>query len=306
MTDKLKKFLLPDYGIRVEAVRLSNSWTEGLKHQNLPRPVYKIMGEMVAASTLLAASLKFDGSVVLQIQGDGPVSLLVVECTSKMQIRASATLKDNYVINGSDTLQSLLNTNQNGRFIVVLDPRAGNRNMQPYQGIVPLESDTVAQALEQYMQSSEQLDTKLWLTADADQCAGLLLQRLPNYGGKTENQVSDELQHQQWEEINTLMQTLDNDELMQTDSDTLVHRFLWQHKYANVEELNVKWHCPCSRERVASMLKMLGSKEIDSILSELKQVSVACNFCGKPYVFDAIDCAGIFSENNPITTQTIH
>lgn len=306
MTDKLKKFLLPDYGIRVEAVRLSNSWTQGLEHQNLPRPVYKIMGEMVAASTLLAANLKFDGSVVLQIQGDGPVSLLVVECTSKMQIRASATLKEDYVINGSDTLQSLLNTNQNGRFIVVLDPRSGNKNMQPYQGIVPLESDTVAQALEQYMQSSEQLDTKLWLTADENQCAGLLLQRLPNYGGKAQSMSDNETQHQQWDEINTLLQTLDSDELMQTDSDTLVHRFLWQHNYANTEELEIKWHCPCSRERVASMLKMLGSKEIDSILSELKQVSVACNFCGKPYIFDAIDCATIFSDNSTVTTQTIH
>lgn len=306
MTDKLKKFLLPEHGIRVEAVRLSNSWTEGLKHQNLPKPVYKILGEMVAASTLLAANLKFDGSVVLQIQGDGPVSLLVVECTSKMQIRASATLKDDYVINGSDNLQSLLNTNQNGRFIVVLDPRSGNKTMQPYQGIVPLESDTVAAALEQYMQSSEQLDTKLWLSANKEQCAGLLLQRLPNYGGKAEGQIDSAVQYQQWEEINTLLQTLDNDELMQTDSDTLVHRFLWQHKYANTEELDIKWHCPCSRERVASMLKMLGSKEIESILSELNQVSVACNFCGKPYVFDAIDCASIFSDNSTIAPQTIH
>lgn len=306
MTDKLKKFLLPEYGIRLEAVRLSNSWTEGLKHQNLPKPVYRILGEMVAASTLLAANLKFDGSVVLQIQGDGPVSLLVVECTSKMQIRASATLKDDYVINGSDNLQSLLNTNQNGRFIVVLDPRSGNKTMKPYQGIVPLESDTVAQALEQYMESSEQLDTKLWLTANDKQCAGLLLQRLPNYGGKAQSEATSESQYLQWEEINTLLQTLDNEELLNTDSDTLVHRFLWQHEYAHVEDLEIKWHCPCSRDRVANMLKMLGSKEIESILSELNQVSVACNFCGKPYVFDAIDCATIFSDNTVLSQQTIH
>ena len=306
MTDKLKKYLLPEYGIRLEAVRLSNSWTEGLKHQNLPKPVYKILGEMVAASTLLAANLKFDGSVVLQIQGDGPVSLLVVECTSKMQIRASASLKDDYVINGSDNLQSLMNTNQNGRFIVVLDPRSGNKTMQPYQGIVPLESDTVAQALEQYMQSSEQLDTKLWLNADQQQCAGLLLQRLPNYGGKAQSQSDTENQYLQWEEVNTLLQTLDNDELLNTDSDTLVHRFLWQHEYAHTEDLDIKWHCPCSRDRVANMLKMLGTKEIESILSDLNQVSVACNFCGKPYVFDAIDCATIFSSNNVLSQQTIH
>lgn len=185
MTDQLKKYLLPDHSTRVQAVRLSNAWQTGLAHQSLPECVQTLLGELVAAATLLAANIKFDGSLVLQLQGDGPVALIVVECTADLSIRATATLRENHDIPADGTLQTLLNKNGEGRFVVVLDPKREDSTMQPYQGIVPLEGSSVAQVLELYMKSSEQLDTRLWLAADDKYCAGLLLQRLPGQGGTT-------------------------------------------------------------------------------------------------------------------------
>src|SRR5690554_5124294 len=183
MSDLLKKFLLPDRSTRVQAVRLSRSWQTGLSHQSLPLPVQTLLGELVAAATLLAANIKFDGSLVLQLQGDGPVALLVVECTADLAVRATATLREGHEVPEDGTLQTLLNLNGDGRFVVVLDPNRKETQMQPYQGIVSLEGETVAQVLELYMRSSEQLETRLWLAADDRHCAGLLLQRLPGEGG---------------------------------------------------------------------------------------------------------------------------
>lgn len=308
MSDQIKKYLLPDRSARVQAVRLSDSWTTGLAHQDLPEAVRNLLGELVAAATLLAANLKFDGSLVLQLQGEGPIALLVVECTADLKIRATATLRDDHDIPADGTLQSLLNHNGEGRFVVVLDPNRADGTMQPYQGIVPLEGTTVAQALEHYMLSSEQLDTRLWLAADNQHCAGLLLQRLPDHGGNTADGSTDAPQNPQatWNDVRHLLQTVKTPELLDTDTDTLIHRLLWEQDLIALEAQDVRWHCPCTRQRVADMLRMLGQDEVMSIVSEQEHVNVACNFCGKPYTFDAIDCASLFvdplnatNDNNP-------
>ena len=139
MNDLLKKYLLPDHSTRVQIVRLEQAWQAGLAHQSYPVPVQRLLGELVAASVLLASNLKFDGSLILQLQGDGPVALVVVECTSELNIRATATLRDGHTVPDSGTLQTLLNSQGQGRFIVVLDPNQKTQGFQPYQGVVPLE-----------------------------------------------------------------------------------------------------------------------------------------------------------------------
>lgn len=293
MTDLLKKYLFEDHSVRVQAVRLDNAWQTGLAHQSYPPCVQKLLGELSAAAVLLATNIKFDGSLVLQLQGDGPISLIVVECSSDLNIRATASLREGLAVPRDGNLQSLLNSQGQGRFIVVLDPQRRNSDMQPYQGVVPLEGDSVAQVLEHYMRNSEQLDTKLWLGADGSRAAGLLLQRMPGEGGTG---ASTETAHDTWERASALAATLEPVELLELDTDTVIHRLFWEETLLTFEPQPVRWHCPCTRDRVANMLRMLGRDEVEDILSQREQVDVSCNFCGKPYHFDAIDCAQLFTR----------
>lgn len=306
MDDLLKKYLFDTRNVRVQAVRLHDTWKQAQAQQTHPACVTRLLGELVAAATLLAANLKFDGSLVLQIQGDGPVALLVVECRSDLSLRATVKVREGHEVPADGTMQSLLNANGQGRFIVVLDPANKVPGQQPYQGIVPLEGDTVAEALQHYMKASEQLDTRLWLAANDDVAAGLLLQRLPDHGG---HETGDASPAETWERAQVLAGTLNTEELLATDTDTLIHRLFWQETLLVFEPAPVRWFCPCTRERVASMLRTLGQTEIDSILAEQGKVEVHCDFCGKPYAFDAVDCTGLFASGTPATEQdppTVH
>lgn len=307
MTDILKKYLFEDHSVRAQAVKLGDAWRTGLAHQSFPPCVQKLLGELTAAAVLLATNIKFDGSLVLQLQGDGPISLIVVECTSDLSIRATASLREGLTVPRDGNLQSLLNSQGQGRFIVVLDPQRKNADMQPYQGVVPLEGDSVAQVLEHYMRNSEQLDTRLWLNASSDHAAGLLLQRMPGQGGS--GPTHDESTHDTWERAVALASTLEPVELLQLDTDTIIHRLFWEETLLSFDPQPVRWHCPCTRDRVANMLRMLGREEIEDILSQRDRVDVSCNFCGKPYRFDAIDCARLFTEPQdapPTDAGSIH
>jgi len=305
MSDQLKKYLFQDHSTKIQAVRLDTAWRTGLEHQHYPDSVQHLLGQLTSAAVLLASNLKFDGSLVLQLQGDGPVALIVVECASDLSIRATASLREGHDIPADGTLQSLLNGNGQGRFIVVLDPARGNTGMQPYQGVVPLEGDTVSEVLEHYMRNSEQLDTRLWLVADSSCSAGLLLQRLPGHGGH--NAVDAAEAQATWERACMLAETLQDGELLTLSTDTLVHRLYWEEQLQAFEPMQVRWWCPCTRERVANMLRMLGRPEVESILAEQDHIEVSCNFCGKPYRFDAIDCAGLFLQHvDTDGSDTVH
>jgi len=304
MSDTLHKYLALDHATRVQAVRLTDTWRTGLAHQDHPPVLQRLMGELSAAAVLLAGNIKFNGSVVLQLQGNGPVRLIVVECTTDLGLRATAHLREDAGIPDDGTLQTLLNADGQGRFMVMLDPERREAGTPAYQGIVPLEGETVADALEHYMRNSEQLDTRMWLAADERHCAGFLLQRLPEAGGR----AAESAEEPSWDRYVALAETLQAAELLDEDTDTLIHRLFWQDELRMFEPQAVRWHCPCSRERVASMLRTLGRAEIDSILSEQEQVRIACNFCGKPYVFDAVDCAMLFTDGPqpPQEPGTLH
>ena len=293
MSDQLNKYIFADQLTRAQTVELDQVWQTGLAHQSYPPSVRQLLGELTAAAVLLAGNLKMEGSLILQAQGDGPVALMMVECTSEFNIRATVSLRENATIPADGTLQSLVNTYDNGRFIVVLEPKSGS-NQQSYQGIVPLEGQNLAEVLENYMQQSEQLDTKLFLAANEHQAAGLLLQRLPGTGGLIEGtEAPDE---PSWERAQQLAATVKSEELLAVPAAELIHRLFWQEDLMLLEPTELHWHCPCTRQRVADMLYMLGTDEIESILSEHEQVQVSCNFCGKPYTFDAVDCAQLFID----------
>ncbi|MGB6242507.1 MAG: Hsp33 family molecular chaperone HslO [Castellaniella sp.] len=295
MSDLLKKYLTTDHSTRIQILRLDESWRTGLAHQDLPPRVAGLLGELAAAAVLLASNIKFDGSVVLQLQGNGPVRLIMVECTADLALRATAHVQESATIpDDASSLQALLNTDGQGRFTVLLDPAGRQEGSTAYQGIVPLEGDTVAQALEYYMKHSEQLDTRLWLAADQTQCAGLLLQRMPGHTAADGVPGSSDTADATWAHCQALADTLKPAELLADTSEALIHKLFWEDDLLAFPDQAVRWHCPCTRERVAGMLRGLGQAEIDSILAEQGHVHIACNFCGKPYEFDAVDCASLF------------
>jgi molecular chaperone Hsp33 len=303
MSDQLKKFLSEDRSVRIESVYMHQAWQAAQAHHSYPPSVAALLGELVAASTLLAATLKFDGSLLLQLQGDGAIALMVVECRSDMSIRATVKLRDRPLPIQRD-LQTLLNPGGTAKFIVVLDPPKNTLGRQAYQGIVPLEGDSIAEALEQYMLRSEQLDTRIWLAADTDHCTGLLLQRLPLQGGNQQAEVSSA--QETWHRTQRLAETLSTTEMLAVTQDDLLHRLFWEEMLLVYDAKPIVWQCSCTRERVADMLKMLGRNEVQDILETQGKIEVACEFCGQPYLFDGVDSALLFQPLAPGSGKSIH
>ncbi|GGC99503.1 Hsp33 family molecular chaperone HslO [Undibacterium terreum] len=291
MIDTLQKFMFEHAGVRGELVEISDTWQQILSHQQYPQAVKVILGELVAASALLSANLKFDGTMVMQIHGDGPVKLLVVECDAELHIRATAKLAPDAVIADGAGLAELVHAHGNGRFVITLDPNNKLPGQQAYQGIVPLDGDTVAVIIENYMARSEQLDTKLWLASNDQISRGMLLQKLPKTGG-IEATVEDETEA--WNRAVTLGSTLKQQELLDTDINTLLHRLFWEETIRVFDPLHPSFQCNCSREKVGNMLKMLGQEEVNTAVNELGRLDINCDFCGKHYGFDKVDCAQLF------------
>jgi molecular chaperone Hsp33 len=292
--DSLQRFIFENAAVRGEVVEISDTWQQVQSRSPYPAPVRALLGEMLAAAALLSANLKFNGMLVMQIHGDGPVRLLVVECDSELRLRATAKLAPNLALPDNASLQELVNTHGQGRFVITLDPKDKLPGQQPYQGIVPLDGDSVAVVIENYMLRSEQLDTKLWLASDAHVSRGLLLQKLASEGGT--GVAADDLET--WNRTITLGATLKTGELLSTDIATLIRRLFWEETIRVFEPRHPSFHCSCSREKVGDMLRMLGQAEIESALADLGEVSVNCDFCGGHYGFDAVDCAQLFVTAN--------
>ena len=302
--DTLQKFIFENAAVRGELVEISDTWREIQARHDYPQAVRAVLGEMVAAAALLSANLKFNGAIVMQIHGDGPVRLLVVECDAQLRLRATAKLAPEAEVEDGAALQQLLNAHGKGRFIITLDPQDKMPGQQPYQGIVPLDGDDVATVIENYMLRSEQMDTKLWLAADDKVSRGLLLQKLPRtISGEGEvKQASEEEDLDTWQRAVMLGGTLKQEELLSTDIETLMRRLFWEETIRVFDPAHPQFHCSCTREKVDDMLKMLGRDEVDSALAELGQLGINCDFCGKHYDFDKVDCAQLFAADSAAAT----
>lgn len=294
MTDTLQKFMFEGAPVRGELVEISATWREVQSRNSYPKAVRTLLGEMISAAALLSANLKFNGAIVMQIHGDGPVRLLVVECNSDLQLRATAKIAPDVTINDDAMLPELVNVNNQGRFVITLDPKDKLPGQQAYQGIVPLDGDSVATVIENYMLRSEQLDTKLWLAANDDVARGLLLQKLPKDGG-VGSPVENEAEA--WNHIVMLGSTVRNEELLATDIQTMMHRLFWEETIRVFDARHPSFHCSCSREKVGSMLKMLGRGEVDAALVDLGTLAINCDFCGQHYEFDKVDCVQLFAAD---------
>ena len=307
MGDTLHRFLLQDAPIRGEAVQLTQAWQEVVSRHQLPLAVLTALGELSAAAVLLSAALKFDGALVLQIFGDGPVHLMVVESNSGSNLggsfRATAKLRESANagnISPSATFTDLVNPSGTGRFVMTLDPRIKLPGQQTYQAIVPLEGNSVGEILSGYMARSEQVPTRLWLSASVERASGLLLQKLPDEGGTiTLSQVDAhaKLGAESWERLQQLAQTVTHTELLETETETLLHRLFWQERMRNLDHRACRFACSCSREKVGNMLRTLGAAEIQDILTERETVQVNCDYCNEHYEFNAASSAALFAAS---------
>ena len=296
MENTLRTLIFENASCRAKLVRLGSTWRTIAAQNHYPEPVLKILGELVAASAMLAASLKFEGSLLLQIQGDGPIRLLVAECNNELGMRATVKLAENTEISKEANFQSLLNSNGKGICVLVLDPKHRQAGQLPYQGIVQLSGNSVAQSLEGYMKSSEQLETRLCLNANAEAIAGLMLQQIPQEGG-IQSQVP--LDHDAWPRLLALASTLKEEEHLALSPHELAKRLFWEEEPTMLAEKPVHFQCTCSREKVAKMLITLGKEELDDALKEQKQMDIHCEFCNAHYVFDKAQCNALFDQAPP-------
>ncbi len=305
---------LLDGQVRAATVHLDSAWLDILGKRSLPPTIASLLGELCAASALLAATLKFNGSLVLQLQGDAdaPVALMVVECNAQLNIRAAVKLREGAGdVSGLGFMQ-LLNPSGMGRFIVVLDPLDKLPGQQAYTSLVPLLGHSVAESLDYYMAHSEQLPTRLILAADANRCAGLLIQKMPVEGGKQIHAAPEAAllaadqtdQDDVWTRARHYINTVKTSELLQTDAPTLMHRLFWDESPTPFELRNLRFACACSRAKVGKMLTMLGQAEVAAALSEQEKLAVNCDFCDQNYAFDAVDCAALFSESLPTPSNS--
>ncbi|MGB7816004.1 MAG: Hsp33 family molecular chaperone HslO [Methylotenera sp.] len=276
-TDSLQHFLFEHTPIRGDIVHLNHTYRQVLQHQSLPLVLKQALGELMAASALLSATLKMDGAMVLQLQSKGALKLLVVECSSTLEMRATAKWS------GEIADLSFLELIQNGQFVITLDPKQG----ETYQGIVPIEGETIAEMLKNYMQRSQQIDTSLWLHCDGENAAGILLQKLPE-------QLEQDTDA--WNRVNHLANTVTNSELQNLAPEQLLTRLFFEEEVRLFESKPTKFNCSCSKTKVSAMLRMLGADEVNSILAERKNIEVKCDFCNKQYLFDAVDAAALFSS----------
>jgi molecular chaperone Hsp33 len=315
---ELHKFLFDGLPVRGMIVRLTDAWTEVLKRResNLstgayPPAVRDLLGEMTAAGVLMQSNIKFNGALVMQIFGDGPVKVAVVEVQPDLSLRATAKVVGEVAPDAR--LSELVNVTNQGRCAITLDPKDKFPGQQPYQGVVPLFGDRreklekLSEVLEHYMLQSEQLDTTLVLAADDKVAAGLLIQRLPLQGeanlagSAVSRQNEDEIGlNEDFNRIAVLAASLKREELLTLDVDTILRRLFWDEKvlrFAPSQGAEGPYFaCSCSRARVSAMIRNLGRDEVESILAEREDVEVGCDFCGQQYVFDAVDAAQIFAE----------
>jgi molecular chaperone Hsp33 len=284
--DTLHRFLFERFPIRGHLVHLDAAWRALIEHRHYPDTIRETLGEAVVASLLLAATIKFEGVLSLQLQGDGPMHLLLVQCTSGLGVRGLARHRD-LPAGISRDIRDLIGA---GNLTVTLETDDG---AQRYQGIVPIEGERLADSLQAYFQNSEQLPTRLWLRADASGASGMLLQKLPGSGPQPAAADAAAIEDA-WARVQLIGDTLTPEELRTLADAEILHRLFNEDDLRLFEPSPVYFRCRCSRERVAGMLQGLGEAETRSVIAERGKVEVHCDFCNRAYVFDAVDVEQLF------------
>jgi len=287
-SDRQQKFLVESCDVRGHLVQLDDTWRDATARTDYPPIVKQLLGEAFVAATLLASTIKFDGKMTLQVRGDGPIHLLVVQITSKGSVRGLAR----WTREPADKM--LMSAfGQDARMIISVE---ANKYAEPYQGIVPLEGACLADALQAYFKTSEQLPTRLFLAVSESTAAGVLVQKLP---------AQEQTYHDSdgWQRVTALCDTLSDAELCEEESEVLLYRLFHEERVRLFGSEEVRFHCSCSRERTDGMLVGLGEDEVSDIVREQGKVEITCEFCDSLYNYDAVDVVALFKGVATINTR---
>jgi len=286
--DQSRRFLFEEADIRGQCVQLDAAYRDILDlHQYAPG-VSRLLGEFLAAAALLSSNLKFEGRLILQVRSEGQVPLLMAECDHMLQIRGIARGAQQATSNSNDQLL------RNGQLVITIDPTHGQR----YQGITALQQNSLAHSLDAYFEQSEQLKTRLWLAADGQRAAGLLLQQLPAQMIRDETQ-----QKHQWEHTCSLATTVSDTELLNLDAEQLLHHLYHQDPIRLFNPILVRFHCNCSRERSLNALTTLQQPELEELIQETGSITMDCEFCNQRYCFSREDLSDILEDTE---SKTLH
>jgi molecular chaperone Hsp33 len=285
-SNRVRRFVLERHPIRGHVVRLTRAWLDLRQHQDYPHAVQALLGDAVGAAVLLAATLKFDGTLTLQLQGKGLVNLLVAQCTHDFKVRGMVRHDP---IHGEPDFHALTGEGQ-----IVVTVEAKDR-ASSYQGVVPITGKSIAECLEGYFIQSEQLPTRVALTSTPGVVAGMLLQRIPGEGGK-QSPTDPAALEAAWMKADHAMLELTPEALVADDVEQRLVRMFGDDEVRVFSGHEVKFECRCSRARVANVLRSLGVQEVRSVIAEQGAVTVTCEFCQKPYKFDAIDVEQLFTD----------
>jgi len=294
--DQMHRFMFDHTDIRGEVVSLNDSYGEVLDHNQHPPIVQQLLGEFLAAVTLLSSTLKFDGILTLQARGDGPLPLIMAECSHHKGLRAIARPNPDADFDrletdarGNGKLREMLGK---GVLAITIDPAfSANSRGERYQGIVPLDADNLAACLEHYFEQSEQLKTRFWLAADDRASSGLMLQALPRQINASEKENLDH-----WETTVTLADTVEPEELLTLAHETLLYRLFHEEQVRLFDSVGVRFACSCSRERTARVLQSMGQEEVNQLLVEQQSITIDCQFCNQTYLFGPQDVTELFSD----------
>ena len=287
-TDTLNRYLFDDMHVRGELVQLSKSYQSIIKKHNYPPAVRKLLGELLAATCLLTATLKFEGEITVQLQGNGPVGYMTVNGDNNQQMRGIAKLSQE--IRNESTLHELIGK---GNMIITIRPKQG----EPYQGVVALEQDNLAECLAHYFEVSEQIPTKIWLFSNDQnqQVAGALVQLLPDGDGSLENKAK---QQSDFEHLSQLTNTIKAEEIFTLEAEALLYRLYHQEKVSLYEPQKVIYQCGCSSDKCLAAISQVSADEIKAILDEQGKISMTCEYCLTNYDFFADDLKSFISKQS--------
>jgi len=299
MSDTLHRFQLENLNVRGEWLSLNQSWQEIQNTTDYPPAIKQVLGEALVAISLLADSLKFDGSLVLQIHGTAPVSMLVVQATSDGSIRGLANWQGEIMPDASFTeLFQADDKHEQGTMAISVEPSSNQG--ERYQSLVSLEGESLAECFKQYFAQSEQLNTRLWLAVDDKTASGLMLQSLP----ADEADSLDISQADGWDHASILADTIKDEELLTLPAQDLLHRLYHEEDLRIYDAKPIRFECTCSQEKIEHTVRSIGEEEAQSIITEQGSIIVDCDFCNTNYVLDSIDVTRLFSDADVSISNT--
>ena len=285
--DQVHRFLLEDLDIRGALVQLGPSWAAMTSRRNYAAPVRELLGELAAVTALIGSNLKTPGRLSFQLQGHGPVSMLVMDCNEQLQLRGMA--KSELAAEATANVAGVGDLLGDGQLVLNLQPKTAQA---PYQSVVPIAGSTLAEIFEHYLEQSEQQPARLWLAATADTACGLFLQKLP---------TADARDPDGWNRIEQLAATVRPEEL-QLAPEKLLNRLFNQESVRLYPPRQASWHCPRDEEKVRNMLLSLGREEVEAMLGDAEMIAVEDEICGHEYRFDA----SILDELFPPDGRLLH